>query len=387
MQKNERIREKTILVYPVVGKGSFGDWQADFEELKELVRSADLDLVDEEVVFLKEVNPKTLIGKGKLEELHGRAHALGVDIAVLGVNTSPSKERNIEDALGVPIVDRTQLILGIFAKRARSKEGKVQVELAQLRDLLPRLSGKGRQLSRLGGGIGTRGPGEKKLEVDRRRIGARIHSLKQDLKDVERHRRLQRGSLRREAFPLLAIIGYTNAGKSSLFNLLTHAHVVAEDKLFATLDPTVRRVRLPSKQEALLVDTVGIIRDMPENLLQAFRATFEDFEQADAYIHVVDGSQLNYRAKIEEVTDVLGKLGLLGKPVLFAVNKSDLIHSEKFSLEEDLKRQAVVISSKTGEGIPKLIESMEGLLETLAAMPSTKGGAIGSSRDSDVLAF
>jgi len=239
VQKDLGTPEKAILVYPVVGKASFGDWQADFDELKELVRSADLDLVDEEVVFLKEVNSKTLIGKGKLEELRGRADALGVDLAVLGVNASPSKERNLEEALGVPVIDRTQLILGIFAKRARSKEGKVQVELAQLRDLLPRLSGKGGQLSRLGGGIGTRGPGEKKLEVDRRRIGTRIHVLKQDLKQVERHRRLQRGSGRRESFPMLALIGYTNAGKSSLFNMLTHAHVVAEDKLFATLDPTV----------------------------------------------------------------------------------------------------------------------------------------------------
>ena len=378
MQKNLDTPEKAILVYPVVGKAFFGDWQADFDELKELVRSADLDLVDEEVVFLKEVNSKTLIGKGKLEELRGRADALGVDLAVLGVNASPSKERNLEEALGVPVVDRTQLILGIFAKRARSKEGKVQVELAQLRDLLPRLSGKGGQLSRLGGGIGTRGPGEKKLEVDRRRIGTRIHVLKQDLKQVERHRRLQRGSGRRESFPMLALIGYTNAGKSSLFNLLTHAHVVAEDKLFATLDPTVRRVRLPSAQEALLVDTVGIIRDMPENLLQAFRATFEDFEQADAYIHVVDGSQPNYRAKIEEVNDVLRKLELLGKPVLYALNKSDLIQPEKLCLEEDLRKQAVVVSTKTTDGIPKLIESMEGLLEALAKLPAPKGGAVGS---------
>ena len=378
MQKDLGTPEKAILVYPVVGKASFGDWQADFDELKELVRSADLDLVDEEVVFLKEVNSKTLIGKGKLEELRGRADALGVDLAVLGVNASPSKEHNLEEALGVPVVDRTQLILGIFAKRARSKEGKVQVELAQLRDLLPRLSGKGGQLSRLGGGIGTRGPGEKKLEVDRRRIGTRIHVLKQDLKQVERHRRLQRGSGRREAFPMIALIGYTNAGKSSLFNMLTHAHVVAEDKLFATLDPTVRRVRLPSAQEALLVDTVGIIRDMPENLLQAFRATFEDFEQADAYIHVVDGSQPNYRAKIEEVNDVLRKLELLGKPVLYALNKSDLIQPEKLCLEEDLRKQAVVISTKTSDGIPKLIESMEGLLEALAKLPAPKGGAVGS---------
>lgn len=377
MQKDLDAPEKAILVYPVVGKAFFGDWQADFDELKELVRSADLDLVDEEVVFLKEVNSKTLIGKGKLEELRGRADALGVDLAVLGVNASPSKERNLEEALGVPVVDRTQLILGIFAKRARSKEGKVQVELAQLRDLLPRLSGKGGQLSRLGGGIGTRGPGEKKLEVDRRRIGTRIHVLKQDLKQVERHRRLQRGSGRRKAFPMLALIGYTNAGKSSLFNMLTHAHVVAEDRLFATLDPTVRRVRLPSAQEALLVDTVGIIRDMPENLLQAFRATFEDFEQADAYIHVVDGSQPNYRAKIEEVNDVLRKLELLGKPVLYALNKSDLIQPEKLCLEEDLKKQAVVISTKTSDGIPKLIESMEGLLEALAKLPAPKGGAVG----------
>lgn len=378
MQKDLDTPEKAILVYPVVGKASFGDWQADFDELKELVRSADLDLVDEEVVFLKEVNSKTLIGKGKLEELRGRADALGVDLAVLGVNASPSKERNLEEALGVPVVDRTQLILGIFAKRARSKEGKVQVELAQLRDLLPRLSGKGGQLSRLGGGIGTRGPGEKKLEVDRRRIGTRIHVLKQDLKQVERHRRLQRGSGRRESFPMLALIGYTNAGKSSLFNMLTHAHVVAEDKLFATLDPTVRRVRLPSAQEALLVDTVGIIRDMPENLLQAFRATFEDFEQADAYIHVVDGSQPNYRAKIEEVNDVLRKLELLGKPVLYALNKSDLIQPEKLCLEEDLRKQAVVISTKTSDGIPKLVESIEGLLEALAKLPAPKGGAVGS---------
>ncbi|MDY7017196.1 MAG: GTPase HflX [Nitrospirota bacterium] len=377
MQKDLDAPEKAILVYPVVGKAFFGDWQADFDELKELVRSADLDLVDEEVVFLKEVNSKTLIGKGKLEELRGRADALGVDLAVLGVNASPSKERNLEEALGVPVVDRTQLILGIFAKRARSKEGKVQVELAQLRDLLPRLSGKGGQLSRLGGGIGTRGPGEKKLEVDRRRIGTRIHVLKQDLKQVERHRRLQRGSGRRKAFPMLALIGYTNAGKSSLFNMLTHAHVVAEDRLFATLDPTVRRVRLPSAQEALLVDTVGIIRDMPENLLQAFRATFEDFEQADAYIHVVDGSQPNYRAKIEEVNDVLRKLELLGKPVLYALNKSDLIQPEKLCLEEDLRKQAVVISTKTSDGIPKLIESMEGLLEALAKLPAPKGGAVG----------
>lgn len=367
-------REKVFLLYPVYGE-TLQDWTADFGEMKELVKSADLELMDEEVVFLKELNPKTLIGKGKLEEVRARVAASESELVVLGMGASPSQERNLEESLGVPVIDRTQLILGIFAKRARSKEGKVQVELAQLRDLLPRLSGRGTQLSRLGGGIGTRGPGEKKLEVDRRRIGARIHSLQQDLKQIERHRRLQRGSLRRRAFLLIAVIGYTNAGKSSLFNLLTHSHVVAEDKLFATLDPTVRRMRLPSGQQALLVDTVGIIRNMPENLLEAFKATFEDFEQADAYLHLVDVSRPNYRDRIEEVNAVLLRIGLLDKPQLYVLNKADLVQPGALFIEEDLRRQSMIVSTKTGLGIPELIESLEGFLEMLKA---PKGSAYGA---------
>jgi GTP-binding protein HflX len=357
-------REKAFLLYPVYGEAT-QDWMPDFREMKELVKSADLELIDEEVVFLKEANPRTLIGKGKLEEVRARVAASESHLVVLGMSPSPSQEQNLEEALGIPLIDRTRLILGIFAKRARSKEGNVQVELAQLRDLLPRLSGRGTQLSKLGGGIGTRGPGEKKLEVDRRRIGARIHSLQQNLKQIERHRRLQRSSSRRRAFPVVAVIGYTNAGKSSLFNLLTQSHVVAEDKLFATLDPTVRRVGLPSGQEALLVDTVGMIRNMPENLLQAFKVTFEDLEQADVYLHMVDVSRPNYRGRIEEVNAVLLRIGLLDKPQLYVLNKADLVQPGALFVEEGLKRQSVVVSTKTGYGIPKLIESIEGLLEML----------------------
>jgi len=331
-------------------------------ELRELATSAGAEVVGEVVQARDRPDPATLIGKGKLEELKGAAAMAGADLILFDHDLSPSQQRNIEDEVGRRVIDRTQLILDIFARHARTREGQLQVELAQLEYLMPRLAGRGREMSQLGGGIGTRGPGETQLETDRRKIARRIRTIQQQVESVRRVRAQQRQ--RREGVPMatVALVGYTNAGKSTLFNRLTQAGVLASSKMFATLDPTIRAVTLPSRRKVLLSDTVGFIRNLPHTLVVAFRATLEEVQRAALVLHVADATSPTQREHAQEVEKVLGELEALGKPRLRVVNKTDLLpRSEREALEDD--DRTVHVSAVTGEGIPALLARIDAMLE------------------------
>jgi len=276
---------------------------------------------------------------------------------------SGAQTRNIEDVVGIKVVDRTTLILDIFAQRARSKEGKLQVELAQLKYRLPRLIGLGGQLSRLGGGIGTRGPGEKKLEVDRRHIKRRIRFLEWELDNLSTRREFARDRRRKNTVPVIALVGYTNVGKSTLMNTLCKTEVFAENKLFATLDPTTRKLNLPNGREALLVDTVGFIRKLPHELVEAFKSTMEEAVYADILAHVVDISSQEAEEQISVVNDILASLGALNKPVLLILNKVDLVKTEIPPIASEIKGRVFEVSASTGIGLDELIK---GILEVLS---------------------
>ncbi|MCL4440243.1 MAG: GTPase HflX [Firmicutes bacterium] len=305
--------------------------------------------------------PATFIGKGKAEELADYCREAAANIVISDRELSPAQARNLEEKIGIKVIDRTQLILDIFARRAQTKEGKLQVELAQLKYLLPRLTGLGTQLSRLGGGIGTRGPGETKLETDRRRIRKRISDLERELKEVQQHRALLRKDRRDEPLPLVSLVGYTNAGKSTLLRTLTGADVLVEDKLFATLDPTTRRVRLPNNDIVLLTDTVGFIQSLPHHLVAAFRATLEEVQEADLLLHVVDVSHPNCEGQIRAVESVLESLKSLNKPVIMVFNKMDLLQDpQDLPLTEYPKLN---ISALTGQGIEQLLSLIADVLK------------------------
>lgn len=320
-------------------------------ELAELARSAGAQVVGWVEQERDRPDPATLIGRGKVEELHHTAEAQGADLIIFDRNLSPTQHRNLSGDQRV--VDRTQLILDIFARRARSREGQLQVELAQLNYLLPRLPGRGVELSRLGGGIGTRGPGETQLETDRRRIRRRISRLRAELEAVRRRRRQQRRARQAMALSTIALVGYTNTGKSTLFNVLTQATVQVSQKMFATLDPTVHALELPSGRRALLSDTVGFIRDLPPGLVAAFRATLEEVQEAAMILHVSDISNPRHREQDEEVLKVLADLGVAGTPRLQVFNKIDRLG------EEDRRRlrnsaRAAFVSALTEEGLEEL---------------------------------
>lgn len=295
------------------------------DELISLAESAGVEVLHAATQAKDAIDPRWFIGKGKVEELREVAGRLGANTAIFDQELSGAQVRNLEQALDLKIIDRTQLILDIFAQRAKTKEGFLQVELAQLSYLLPRLSGHGVNLSRLGGGIGTRGPGETKLETDRRHIRNRIHELRQALQEVRRHRALHRERRKKTGVPQVALVGYTNAGKSTLLNRLTHADVYAENQLFATLDPTSRLLRLPNGHEVVLTDTVGFIQNLPHDLVAAFRATLEEVCEADLIAHVVDSSSEMKERQMRVVDDVLRELGAQGKPTLVVFNKIDLL--------------------------------------------------------------
>jgi GTPase len=279
--------------------------------------------------------------------------------------------RSITDFTELRVIDRTQLILDLFAQRARSREGKLQVEMAQVKYLLPRLRGRDDALSRLTGGIGGRGPGETKLEIDRRRLQERLHRLNRDLEKVRAERRVRREGRKRHQLPILSIIGYTNAGKSTLFNALTNASVLAEDRLFATLDPTSRRLRFPREREVIITDTVGFIQDLPQNLLEAFKATLEELEEADLLIHVIDLSNPRFPEQMTAVEHLLGSLELLDKPVLQVFNKKDLAPPELAALQVRI-HQGVAISALDDKTLPPLIARLEEKVEELAASLQVK---------------
>ncbi len=358
-----KARERAILI-GVTGASSQAAADS-ITELAELARTAGLEVAATILQRRPHFDPRFLMGKGKLSELVIEALQAGADLLVFDAELSPSQVRSITDFTELKVIDRTQLILDIFAQRARSREGKLQVEMAQVKYLLPRLVGRGDALSRLMGGIGGRGPGETKLEIDRRRLRERLHRLNQELAQVRAERRERRQARRRQRLPILSIIGYTNAGKSTLFNALTHAAVPAEDKLFATLDPTTRRLRFPREREVIITDTVGFIHNLPKNLLEAFKATLEELEEADLLIHVIDLANPRFLEQMAAVDDILESLGLADKPVLKVFNKMDLASPNLAALQCRI-HQGVAVSALNPGTLAPLIERLSARVEEMA---------------------
>jgi GTP-binding protein HflX len=295
-------------------------------ELSELARTAGADVVGTDIQRRSRPDGALFIGKGKADELHALKHETEYDLLIFNEELSPRQQRNLEKKLEVKVIDRTELILDIFAQRARTREGRLQVESAQLHHLLPRLQG-GRDLSGLGAGVGTRGPGEQQLESDRRRIRHRIRELDREIKEVRQQRALRRAGRRRVEYPVVAIVGYTNSGKSTLLNALTRAEVQVQDALFVTLDPTTRMVRLPNRNEVLATDTVGFIQKLPTDLVAAFKATLEEVQEADLLLHVLDATRYNGRDQMEAVHEILEDLEAMNKPMILALNKVDGLSS------------------------------------------------------------
>lgn len=351
--------EKFVLVG--VSSGDGDDTKDSLDELEELAKTAGAATVAKIIQNRESQHPGTYIGKGKIEEVRLLVEELGATGVVCDDELSPAQLKNLQEALDVKVVDRTIMILDIFASRASTKEGKIQVELAQLKDRATRLVGLRNSLSRLGGGIGTRGPGEKKLEMDRRLIKDRITQLNRELDEVKRSRDTARAQRSKNAIPVVAIVGYTNAGKSTLLNTLTKAGVLEEDKLFATLDPTTRNLTLESGQQILLTDTVGFIRKLPHHLVDAFRSTLEEAKYADIILHVVDASNPDAYKQMHVVYDTLSQLGVKDKTIITAFNKQDLVE-EQDSIK-DLKADRIVkISAKQGIGLDVLLGTIEDIL-------------------------
>lgn len=361
MYDNEIKIEKAILVGVHTGSGDILSDTTDesLSELEELAKTAGVETVATLVQNRPSPDPGTYIGEGKLEELANAATELDADVVIFDDELSPIQVRNISDFLELKVIDRTALILDIFAMRAQTKEGKIQVELAQLRYMLPRLTGLGRSLSRLGGGIGTRGPGETKLETDRRHIRRRIEYLSDELGEVQKHRDLLRSRRVKDGKVVVALVGYTNAGKSTLLNLLTDADVLAEDKLFATLDPTQRSLILSDRREILLVDTVGFIRKLPHHLVKAFKSTLEEAALADVLLHVIDVSNDEYTTHIEVVDNILSELGAGGKPTVAILNKIDMAENKIVPNTIENAAHTVHVSAKEKIGIDTLMQVIE----------------------------
>ena len=348
--------EKVILVG--VSTGDNDDTRESLDELGDLVKTAGAEVVGKVIQNREAMHPGTYVGKGKIKEIKELLWELGATGIVCDDELSPAQLNNLTEMLETKVMDRTLVILDIFAGRASTSEGKIQVELAQLRYRQSQLTGAGRALSRLGGGIGTRGPGEKKLEMDRRLIRDRISQLNRELKDVKRHRELTREQRKRNKVPVVAIVGYTNAGKSTLLNTLTGAGVLEEDQLFATLDPTTRNLKLPGGQEILLTDTVGFIRKLPHHLIDAFRSTLEEAKYADIILHVVDASNPQMDEQMFVVYETLQRLGVMNKPVITAFNKMDRV-GEHLLVRDFQADKIVQISAKTGENLEDLFTAIE----------------------------
>lgn len=353
--------EKVILVG--VEDNSGIPMAQSLDELEELALTAGAVTVGRVIQNRESGHPGTYIGKGKIEEVAALILKTGADGIICDDELTPAQMANLSDALDTKVMDRTLLILDIFAGRASTSEGKIQVELAQLRYRATRLTGQGTALSRLGGGIGTRGPGEKKLEIDRRLIKSRIAQLKRELDSVIRHREVARNQRSKNAVPVAAIVGYTNAGKSTLLNYLTGAGVLEEDQLFATLDPTTRQRELESGQKILLTDTVGFIHKLPHHLINAFRSTLEEAKYADMIIHVVDASNPQMEQQMSVVYETLENLGVKDKTIITAFNKMDKMDAASiYSLRDDKADDTVCISAKTGAGTQKLLQMIEKVL-------------------------
>ncbi|KAA6459287.1 GTPase HflX [Acidobacteria bacterium AB60] len=364
------------------------DAEESLAEFRELVTSAGAEIVAEVLQRRSRPDPATLIGSGKVEEIAGIAASSDADLILFDHDLSPTQLRNLDEALPARVLDRTQLILDIFARHARTREGQLQVELAQLEYMLPRLTGRGKAMSQLGGGIGTRGPGETQLETDRRRIQRRIDHLKSELDSVRRVRRQQRQ--RREAVPVptVALVGYTNAGKSTLFNRLTGGHVLESSRMFATLDPKLRAIELPSRRKVLISDTVGFIRNLPHTLVTSFRATLEEVEQAEALLHIRDAASTYGDEQKLQVEKVLAELGALAKPRIEVLNKLDLLDATQRdgvvarSQSSAPPQREVAVSAQTGEGIGPLLEAIDQallsdpLIDADLRVPQNEGGVL-----------
>ena len=355
----EEEQEKVVLVS--VNEGELYDAEESLDELEELVATAGAQVVGRIIQNLEHANLATYVGKGKLEEVQMMLTATGATGIVCDDELSPAQIKNLENALDTKIMDRTLIILDIFAGRARTKEGKIQVELAQLKYRSSRLIGLGNSLSRLGGGIGTRGPGEKKLEIDRRLIRDRISQLTKELQEVKKNRDVQRQLRSKQKTPVICIAGYTNAGKSTLLNRLTKAGVLEEDKLFATLDPTTRNLKLPKGQEILLTDTVGFIRKLPHHLVEAFRSTLEEAKYSDMILHVVDCSNPQMEKQMEAVYETFHQLKIEDKPIITVFNKIDRLEQETI-LKDQKADHIIKISAKEELGLQNLLELIEEIL-------------------------
>ena len=358
--------EKAILVHLATNKKEKEEAGDSMEELAGLAAAAGAKVADKIFQNRSRANPGRFLGEGKVEEVRERKKELGVDLVIFDHNLTPTQQRNLEDDLGAKVIDRTQLILDIFALRARSNEGKLQVELAQLSYLLPRLAGKGIALSRLGAGIGTRGPGEKKLEADRRKITDRITRIKRDIAGIQERRAGQRESRRKSPVPTVSLVGYTSTGKSTLFNNLARERRFTSPNLFATLDPVLRRVSYPDGLHFFLSDTVGFIKRLPLELVTSFQATLEEVRVADAICHIIDATSPHSQEQARAVETVLAKIGVPDVPILKVFNKIDLLPEAD---REDLLRRngapegrTLYISALTGEGIPDLMEKLREML-------------------------
>jgi GTP-binding protein HflX len=342
--------------------------EASITELKELARSSDIFVLDSVIQHRKKIDARFLLGTGKIEDLSILAMQKGATLIVFDQELNPSQIKSITDKVDLKVIDRTQLILDIFARRAQTREGKLQVELAQLKYMMPRLIKQNTALSRLAGGIGGRGPGETKLEVDRRRIRDRITRIEKGLKQVKKQRGLQKSKREKKGLPVISIIGYTNAGKSTLLNTLTKSKVLAENRLFATLDPSSRRMRLPKDSEVIITDTVGFIKDLPKELKVAFRATLEELESADLLLHVIDCSNPDYSSQISSVNQIIEELKIHRIPMINVLNKKDLVSADTLSGIE-IETGGISISAKNASTLAPLIDKMQAIV--LAPEPYT----------------
>jgi GTP-binding protein HflX len=361
IETRNRRTERVFLVGVELKARNGRDPRESLDELSELATTAGGEVIGDGLQKMAAPCATTFIGKGKADEFALHCRRADVDTVIFDDELSPAQSRNLEKVFNCKVLDRTSLILDIFAQRARTREGKLQIELAQLQHLLPRLTGFWGHLSRQKGGIGMRGgEGETQLETDRRRVQDRIARIERELEVVRRQRSTQRQARQRNHWALASIVGYTNAGKSTLLNKLTGAGVLAEDKLFATLDPTTRRLRLPTNQNVLLTDTVGFIRKLPHSLVEAFKATLEEVVQADLLLHVVDMSHPQAVEQVQSVDDVLREIGAEGKPTLMVFNKIDQLNGNQGSLSAMLERypNGVAISADTGEGVPALLSEL-----------------------------
>lgn len=365
MLSTTEAREKAFLVAVDIAGRTTGRWTLDdsLEELANLASTADVEVVGKMKQRLERPS-RTYLGSGKLKDLASLKEETGYDVVIFDDELSPRQQKNLEDVLDVKVIDRTALILDIFSKRAQTHEGKLQVELAQNEYLLPRLAGQWSHLERLGGGIGTRGPGEMQLETDRRLVERRIHRLTKELREVRKHRTLYRTNRKRTGIPVVALVGYTNAGKSTLLNTLSGADVLVADKLFATLDPTTRRLRLPNSETVLLTDTVGLIHKLPTTVVAAFRATLEELDEADLLLHVVDITHKNAAEQCQTVEDILADLGLEQKPRLTLLNKIDILPADGPNADELGQKLQIpaesmlLISAAKGTGLEQLLQRM-----------------------------